>query len=101
MGYDILILVAGFTGGIVRGLVGFIKHQFSYKKVEFNIRYFLGMMIVSGIVGFLSSLAAKESGIIAINFSPAFSFVAGYAGGDFLDNMYKLVFKKPEVYKVP
>jgi hypothetical protein len=58
-------------------------------------------MVVSGLVGFLSSLAAKESGIVAVAFIPAFYFIAGYAGGDFLDNMYKLVFKKPEIYNIP
>ncbi|MCD6086104.1 hypothetical protein J7J37_00915 [bacterium] len=29
-----------FGGGVVRGLVGFIKHQYSYKNVSFNLAYF-------------------------------------------------------------
>ena len=26
-----LVLLAGFAGGVIRGLVGFIKYQYSYK----------------------------------------------------------------------
>jgi len=29
---DLTILIAGFCGGVIRGLVGFIKHQFSLQK---------------------------------------------------------------------
>ncbi|MDP2950947.1 MAG: hypothetical protein Q8N55_01035 [bacterium] len=50
------LIVAGFFGGLVRGLVGFIKHQFSYKNVGFNLKYFLGMCFISGIVGLAASL---------------------------------------------
>jgi len=38
------ILIAGFAGGMVRGLVGFIKYQYSYKNVGFDLYYFFGMM---------------------------------------------------------
>ena len=41
------ILTAGFGGGVIRGLVGFIKHQFSYKNVGFNLPYFATMMFLS------------------------------------------------------
>ena len=33
------ILIAGFGGGVVRSLVGFIKHQHSCKNVGFNLAY--------------------------------------------------------------
>ena len=55
----IYIFIAAFGGGLVRGLIGFIKHQFSYKNVGFNLPYFLGMMFLSGIVGFLTTVAIK------------------------------------------
>jgi hypothetical protein len=35
------ILIAGFGGGIVRGLIGFLRNQYSYKTSTFNISYFL------------------------------------------------------------
>ena len=40
-GVYLSILIAGFGGGVVRGLVGFIEHQFSYKNVKFQLPYFL------------------------------------------------------------
>ena len=93
------ILIAGFGGGIVRGLVGFIKHQFSYKNVSFNLRYFLGMAFLSGIIGLLSSMAIKELGLtLGGAFSPALSFIVGYAGGDFIENIYKIIIKKSSLY---
>lgn len=33
----IQILIAGFGGEVIRGLVGYIKHQYSYKNVGFNL----------------------------------------------------------------
>ncbi len=85
----------------MRGLVGFLKHQFAYKNVEFRLDYFLTTMFLSGIVGMLSAIAVREAGF---NFaeqsiiSPALSFVIGYAGGDFLENIYKIIAQKMDIY---
>lgn len=93
------IVLAGFGGGAIRGLVGFIKHQFSYKNVEFKISYFLGMMFLSGIIGLVASIAIRELGFRLLNsFTPALSFVVGYAGGDFIENIYKIIIKKSSLY---
>lgn len=94
------LLVAGFFGGVVRGLVGFIKHQFSYKNVPFDLKYFLGMSFISGIVGLMASMALKEIGLTFQGwFSPALSFIIGYAGGDFLENIYKIIIQKSDLFK--
>jgi len=98
------ILIAGFGGGIVRGLVGFIKHQYSYKSVSFKLPYFLAMMFISGIIGLLTAVAIKELGLTFFGLSqltPALAFVIGYAGGDFLENVYKTIIKKPSLYSFP
>jgi len=29
------------------------------------------------------------------------AFVTGYAGGDFLENVYKIIIKKPSLYSFP
>lgn len=93
------ILIAGFFGGVVRGLVGFIKHQFSYKNVPFRLSYFLGMSFLSGITGLVSAMAIKEIGFTLEGvFSPALSFIIGYAGGDFIENIYKIIIKKSSLY---
>ncbi|XOB42456.1 MAG: hypothetical protein ACKKMP_00115 [Candidatus Nealsonbacteria bacterium] len=94
-----LILGAGFIGGAVRGLMGFVKHQFSYKNVPFKVGYFLGTVIISGIIGFLSTYAVKNIGFTLEGmFTPALSFIIGYAGGDFIENIYKIIIKKSSLY---
>jgi len=94
-----LILIAGFGGGVIRGLVGFIKHQYSYKNVGFKLSYFLGMSLLSGVIGLLSAVAVKGTGLTLEGaFSPALSFIVGYAGGDFIENVYKIIVKKSSLY---
>lgn len=91
----IFILIAGFGGGVLRGLIGFIKHQLSYKNTPFKLTYFLGMSFLSGIVGLVSVIAIKEIGFTLEGlFTPALGFILGYAGGDFLENLYKIIAKK-------
>lgn len=93
------ILIASFSGGAARGLVGFIKHQFSYKNVPFKLFYFLGMIFLSGIIGLVVALAMKAIGFTLSGvFSPALAFVIGYAGGDFIENIYKIIIKKSSLY---
>ncbi len=95
--YYLLILIAGFGGGVIRGLVGFIKHQFSYKNVGFNLPYFTGMSFISGVIGLLTAISIKEVGLDVLGvgyYSPALAFIVGYAGGDFLEGVYKIIIKK-------
>ena len=96
----LIILLAGFFGGIVRGLIGFLKHKFSYKNVAFDLLDFLGTIFIAGIIGLASAAAVKEVGFeLERYFSPALSFIVGYAGGDFIENIYKLIIKKSTLYK--
>ena len=100
----IYIILAGFGGGVLRGLVGFIKYQYSYKGVKFQLSYFSAMMFVSGVVGLLTAIVVKELGINFLGLSaitPALAFVIGYAGGDLLENIYKIIIKKPSLYSFP
>jgi hypothetical protein len=92
-----VILIAGFGGGIVRGLVGFIKHQFRFKDVGFKPAYFFGMMFLSGIVGVLTAIAVHDAGVSILGIeelTPGLAFIVGYAGGDFIENIYKILFRK-------
>jgi hypothetical protein len=94
------LFIAGFGGGVVRGLVGFIKHQYAYKEVKFNLPHFLSMMLIAGSVGVLSAVAVKELGLDILgtpSVSPAVAFIIGYAGGDFIENVAKIILKKPEI----
>ena len=94
------IFIASFCGGLLRGLVGFIKHQFSYKNVGFNWSYFLGMSFISGITGLLITLSVKSLGFTIDGiFDPAMGFIVGYAGGDFIENVYKILIKQSSIYE--
>jgi len=93
------VFIAGFGGGFIRGLVGFVKHQYSYKEVKFNLAHFLSMMFISGSIGVLSAVVVRELGsnVLGISsVSPALAFIIGYAGGDFIENIAKIILKKPE-----
>lgn len=87
---DWLILITGFCGGVIRGLVGFIKHQFSYKDVKFDLIYFFAMMFLSGLVGLVIAYVFHQDAV--------FSLIIGYAGGDFIENVYKTVKGKSSLY---
>ena len=97
----IYVLIAGFGGGVLRGTVGFVKHQFSYKNVGFDLKYFIGMMFLSGIIGLLIAVGVAETGVqfLGGSFTPALAFIIGYAGGDFLENLYKIIIKKSSLYE--
>jgi len=98
---DFAILIAGFGGGLIRGLVGFLKYYYSYKNTPFNPLYFFATSFLSGVVGLLTAGAIKESGIIVSGLgtlSPALALIVGYAGGDFLENIYKIIFKKTFIF---
>lgn len=96
------IFIAAFGGGVLRGLVGYIKHQFSYKNVGFRLKYFLAMISLSGVVGLLTALAIKEIGLTLLGaFPPSLAFIIGYAGGDFIENIYKIIIKKSSIYFLP
>ena len=95
----LIIFISAFMGGFIRGLVGWIKHQFSYKNVPFRPKYLLGMAVLSGLVGMVATIAIKELGFTLFGqFTPALAFVIGYAGGDFIENIYKIIVKKSSLY---
>lgn len=94
------IFAAAFGGGVLRGLVGFVKHYFSYKEVKFRPYYFLAMMLASGVIGSVAVVAIKEIGFTLLgSFTPALAFIIGYAGGDFIENIYKIIIKKSSFYE--
>ena len=99
-----VLLVAGAAGGLVRGIVGFLKHQFAYKNVEFKPYYITSMMVLSSLVGFAVTWAVVSSGleIVALaQINPAIAFIVGYAGGDLIENLYKMLVGKATLYPLP
>lgn len=104
MSYLLIILFAGFLGGTVRGLVGFIKHQQSYKDVPFRPLYFISMISLSGFIGLLAAWVTEDLGVTFLGLdqlSASVAFVLGYAGGDLVENLFKIIIRQPSLYKIP
>ena len=47
----LIYILAGFTGGIIRALVGFVKNKTIEKTDHFKPQYFLITILISGVVG--------------------------------------------------
>ncbi len=95
-----VFIIMGLLGGAVRGLVGYTKYLSSYKKVKFQWKYFLLMIGLSGFIGGIAGWMIE--GIMEVaQMNNFYAFLAGYAGGDFFDNAFKIIFKKPTLFKLP
>jgi hypothetical protein len=85
----ILTILTGFLGGLVRAVVGILKWQLRAPKqkgrMNFSSAYLLASLILAGIMG-------TVAGVYVIN-DPRFSFLAGYAGTDFVEGLYKAKFQ--------
>ena len=78
----LIYLFAGFCGGVVRGLVGFVKNKTIEKADHFKPQYFLITILISGVVGASAGALADTEWQV--------SFLTGYAGTDFIENLYKI-----------
>ena len=78
----LIYLLAGFCGGIVRGLVGFVKNKTIEKADHFKPQYFLITILISGVVGAAAGALADTEWQV--------SFLARYAGTDFIESLYKI-----------
>jgi hypothetical protein len=98
------ILLTGLLGGIIRGLVGYLKYRSSYKNTNFMWNYFALSVGISGLVGLVAALVAKDLGITFLGLpaiSPVIAIVVGYAGGDFIENIFKILTGKSSLYELP
>ena len=96
-------LIAGFIGGILRGGVGLAKYMTSYKDVEIRPYYFTGAVILSGIVGYVSAWIAQDVAHIFLELETipvSFALIAGYAGGDLIENIFKIGMKEPNLFEI-
>lgn len=95
------LLLAGAFGGLVRGIVGFLKHQLAYKNVVFKPRYIALTIFLSAFIGLTVTWALVESGLnipALERTNPAIALIIGYAGGDLIENIYKILVGKGTLY---
>ena len=96
-----IFFLAGFAGGAIRGIVGILKYALSYKDVKIKWAYFGSLALVSGLIGMAAAWIVRDTGASfegIKGLSPAIALIIGYAGGDFLDNIFKVLMKKPILF---
>ena len=77
----------GLIGGIVRGFVGIAKRlEKSKAGGKFNARYFLVSIGIAALVGGVAGSLVSGDWRLAV--------IAGYAGSDFLEGLYKIKMKQ-------
>ncbi|MFC2142928.1 hypothetical protein ACFLQN_00855 [Candidatus Aenigmatarchaeota archaeon] len=89
MAYELLITIAaGFAGGVLRAAIGTLKWQIrtNTRKKKFSPWYFLATFLLAGLMGLVAGLYIMND--------PRFAILAGYAGTDFIDGVYKMRMKR-------
>ena len=76
------VAIFGFIGGLARACVGFTKYRYANKKVKFKTEAFFLTLLASGIIGLFCGL------LVSTNY--ALALLAGYAGTDLIENIYKI-----------
>ncbi len=98
---NMIFFFFGFLGGVLRGTMGVIKYTQSYKDVEIRPIYFSGTVIFSGFIGMICAWIISDMGIAIMGIEElplSFALIAGYAGGDFIENIFKIVIKKTDIF---
>jgi len=88
-GLDILfIFLAGFLGGIIRGLMGITKYITATPTKRRKVRkeWLVLSLISSGGMGLLAGCFIADD--------VRFALLAGYAGTDFIESLFKIKMKK-------
>lgn len=82
------IFIAGFIGGIVRALVGLSKYISATpsKKRRYRIDWLVVTLLTSGGLGILAGVFIADD--------VRFALLAGYAGTDFIEGLFKIKMKK-------
>ena len=76
----IQLALFGLLGGCARGCVGIAKHYRREKNPKFKPSYFIVTLITASIVGIVAGVIVTD---------PRMAVLAGYAGTDFLEGLYK------------
>ncbi len=87
---------------MIRGTVGLIKYIQSYKDVEIKPWYFSGTVVVSGLIGMICAWVVQDLGVSFIGLETlplSIALIIGYAGGDFIENMFKIIVKEPDLFQ--
>lgn len=83
----LLIFLAGFIGGLIRGLVGITKYinAVPSRKRKVKKGWVVLSLLSSGGMGLLAGVFIADD--------IKFALVAGYAGTDFIESLFKIKMK--------
>ena len=81
------IFLAGFTGGIIRGLIGITKYINATPSKRRKVRkdWIVLSLLSSGGMGLMAGVFIADD--------IKFALVAGYAGTDFIESLFKIKMK--------
>lgn len=79
-----IIAIGGMAGGLIRSMVGILKSWRFGRKM--SPRYFMASILVAALIGIIAGLFVAND--------LRFAILAGYAGTDFLEGLYKIEFAK-------
>ncbi|MCX6815872.1 MAG: hypothetical protein NT120_03400 [Candidatus Aenigmarchaeota archaeon] len=85
----VITIGAGFVGGLIRAFIGILKWQTrapTQHRMKVTIEYLIASILLAGLLGMVA-------GLYVVN-DPRFAILAGYAGTDFIEGVYKAKFKK-------
>ena len=80
------ILLGGLFGGVLRGLLGISKTLVTKKEESINYPWFFLNITVAAVIGLLAATMMGGDFRVAL--------LAGYAGSDLLEGLFKLKFKE-------
>ncbi len=82
------LFVAGFVGGLIRGLVGIAKElrTSSTRKKKIRSDYIIVTLLASAGIGLMVGIFIADD--------VRFAVLAGYAGSDFLESLFKIKMKQ-------
>ena len=86
----LIYLLDGFVGGIIRGLVGFVKNKTIEKANHFKPEYFLITILISGVVGAAAGILADTEWQVSFLAGGVYPEWSRRAGTDFIENLYKI-----------
>ena len=80
------IFLGGLIGGLLRGIVGIAKSLVVKKEKQINYKWFITSILVAMAIGVIAASYMEGDFRVAL--------LAGYAGSDLLEGLFKLKFKE-------